>query len=335
MSAVETLTFSVHAGWFELLNKVASSMNIDQINSYSNHLPINHHRKDLHQLRNLLHHLAKQLNDPVFAIKAAKYIHPLSFSSFSLVLFTAPTVQQLLLNAVEYAPLLGSPLRLTYHQTPTGDAELWLINNEPFNKASHVSHYGILFYMSVLTELIQQAVRTPLKSVEVKLIEWPIEPEYKVFMEQQLACVVSVDSAIQKICIRRSELSILLPAHEPDLYESQQILVRKQLVMLGKKDILLQIYKYLDQHQNLQGINGEKVANSLSVSFRTLNRRLAQQGSSFRLVLDKYKLEKSLILLDKNNKSISEVAYQMGFSDSSCFSRSFKKWTGYTPKTKF
>lgn len=335
MSEVETFTFSVHAGWFELLNKAASSMQIDQCDHYTNLLSVNNRRKDLHQLRDLLHNLTEQSHDVTFAIKAAKFITPLSFSSFSLALCTAPTVEQLLLNAVEYTPLLGSPLRLSYHLTVTGDAELWLINNEPFNKANYVSHYGVLFYISVLVELIQQAVRIPLRCLEVKLTEWPIEHKYKAFMEQHLYCTVSVDSAIQKICIRRSELLINLPAHEPNLHASQQILVRKQLTILGKKDILLQIYQYLDPLPNLQGINGNKVATALSVSFRTLNRRLAQQDSSFRLVLDKYKLEKALILLSKNEHSISEVAYIVGFSDSSCFSRFFKKWTGYTPKTKF
>jgi AraC-like DNA-binding protein len=67
------------------------------------------------------------------------------------------------------------------------------------------------------------------------------------------------------------------------------------------------------------------------MSSRTLNRKLQQEGISFRRLFDKYRLELSLTMLNRTDFSITYVAHELGFSDSSAFSRAFKKWTGHPP----
>ena len=44
------------------------------------------------------------------------------------------------------------------------------------------------------------------------------------------------------------------------------------------------------------------------------------------------RIEKARELLDKNDHTISQVAYRLGFNDVSEFIRQFKKFTGYTPR---
>jgi AraC-like DNA-binding protein len=74
-----------------------------------------------------------------------------------------------------------------------------------------------------------------------------------------------------------------------------------------------------------------RTAEELSTSERTLDRRLAAEGTSFREVLDGVRLEMARKYLRDPRLSLSEIAFLLGYSEVSAFHRSFKRWTGRTP----
>ncbi|MGF1702252.1 AraC family transcriptional regulator [Photobacterium makurazakiensis] len=75
----------------------------------------------------------------------------------------------------------------------------------------------------------------------------------------------------------------------------------------------------------------EFVAHLFGVSERTLQRLFIDQGSSFRDYINKKKLKKSLELL-KEGMSVNDVAFELGYSDPSNFTRALKKQINMTPR---
>lgn len=75
----------------------------------------------------------------------------------------------------------------------------------------------------------------------------------------------------------------------------------------------------------------EHVAEQLRMSPRTLNRRLADEGTSHRAVLEELREQLARRYLQDPQLGVSEVAYLLGFSEASAFHRAFKRWTGKTP----
>lgn len=75
----------------------------------------------------------------------------------------------------------------------------------------------------------------------------------------------------------------------------------------------------------------ETVARGLGMSQRSLHRHLASQGVDYRSVLNDARLEAAAELLRDQQKSVKEVAHEVGFSNASAFYRAFKRWTGYSP----
>ena len=74
------------------------------------------------------------------------------------------------------------------------------------------------------------------------------------------------------------------------------------------------------------------IAAELGVSRRTLARRLAAEGLTFRKVLDNLRFELSKRYLREEDLPISEIAWLLGYCETSALNHAFKRWTGSAPK---
>lgn len=74
-----------------------------------------------------------------------------------------------------------------------------------------------------------------------------------------------------------------------------------------------------------------QIGKHIGMSSRTLTRRLSENGITFRDLIKQTQENTSKELLKQSTYSVSEIAFQIGFSEQSAFSRSFKRWTGQSP----
>lgn len=75
----------------------------------------------------------------------------------------------------------------------------------------------------------------------------------------------------------------------------------------------------------------ELVAEKLHMSTRTLARRLSQDGTSFRRLLEEARHRDACRLLESSPLDIAAVAAQLGYTNPANFTRAFRQWTGQTP----
>lgn len=74
------------------------------------------------------------------------------------------------------------------------------------------------------------------------------------------------------------------------------------------------------------------VARRLALSARTLQRRLAEEGTTFQAVLDRTRLALAHHYLDRPDVTVAEVAFLLGYDEPSSFYRAFHRWSGTTPQ---
>ncbi|HJU40993.1 MAG TPA: AraC family transcriptional regulator ligand-binding domain-containing protein [Tahibacter sp.] len=75
----------------------------------------------------------------------------------------------------------------------------------------------------------------------------------------------------------------------------------------------------------------DAVAGRLSMSRRTLQRRLGQEGGNYRALVNGVREDLARHYLTKTALSAGEIGYLLGFEDANSFFRAFNDWTGTTP----
>lgn len=104
-------------------------------------------------------------------------------------------------------------------------------------------------------------------------------------------------------------------------------LLEKRRAKLGTAAIVRQYLGWQVNH--IPNLN--EMAVLLNTSERTLKRLLQREGTSFRDLVMQHQRDQAFEYLQDGRLSIADIATRLGFSDSSSFSQSFKRWTGEAP----
>jgi AraC-like DNA-binding protein len=75
-----------------------------------------------------------------------------------------------------------------------------------------------------------------------------------------------------------------------------------------------------------------RVADALGVPRRTLQRRLAAEGTSLHREIEEIRKTMAMAILRDPALSIADVSFLLGYAEPSAFFRSFRRWTGKTPR---
>ena len=76
----------------------------------------------------------------------------------------------------------------------------------------------------------------------------------------------------------------------------------------------------------------KSVSEHFSMTSRTLQRRLFEEGTSFRKILDETRSEMAFVYLSNTDFAAYEISFLLGFEDKNSFFRAFHRWTGTTPQ---
>jgi len=120
--------------------------------------------------------------------------------------------------------------------------------------------------------------------------------------------------------------------HDPRLYALIHAEARRSIDTVARGQSHAERLKhYLAARPPCRIPNMVVAARELGMSVRSLRRRLAEEGVSYRALVQATLEEAAIQALQTPGRSVQEAAVATGFSDSTAFHRAFKQWTGVTP----
>lgn len=100
------------------------------------------------------------------------------------------------------------------------------------------------------------------------------------------------------------------------------------------RSIVDSVRQAIRPHIGEPDLSGPKMATICGMNYRILMRLLAFESTNLTQLTNDMKRDIAVEALAQEETSISEIAGRLGYSDSTSFTRAFKKWTGFSP-TKY
>lgn len=295
-------------------------------------LPANTREAALHTLPlpdylKLLNWSADRLDDKNFGFTTADYIQHDAFGPALYLSFNTATLRELFQSLQQFDTLISQGLKITFTEGPiTSQLEYRIIL-----PTEEDARHDIEQSLAIITQPFRRYVDDSWLPIRANFIHpkpGDTRRHIEVFGDE-----VHFEQATNSLIFDSKLLDTKITDADPKLLKILKRQTEKILDSLKRHDNLISQLRYIVAMSISSGeCDSETAARHLNMSRRSLVRHLSEQGAGFRAIKEDVIQEMAKSALTETETSISQIALQLGFSETSAFDRTFKKLTGYTPR---
>ena len=261
--------------------------------------------------------------DRNIGLLAARHMASLHLGLFEDVTRTKATLGSAMEAGIRYTPLICDGAH--YGFEVDGDRAVWRVWFDP---GMDVHEAGVEFVvaMSVLWARRMTGLmdRSPLE------VHFTHEQPADISLHKELfQCKLFFGAPATMIVAPATVLERPLTSHEPALAGLFQRRAEDLLQELPRPPYAeAMVRQILASRRELRHVSAEQVARRLGLGARTLARRLREEQTSYREVLDEVRREAAQRALAEGDRSLADIAHSLGFASPQGFNRAFRRWTG-------
>lgn len=264
------------------------------------------------------------IDDPCFGLQAAVCWHPSYGHALGYAWLTSHTLREALNRFARYIRIVSEAGSIILEDDPKS-----LTLSVNFKSAEMISPAMVDSLMAVLIHICRMNYGENLKPIAVNFVhpEPPCSEKYFDLFRSSVYFSASRDS----ISFSSTDVDKHLPGSNPHLASINDKIIINYMSNLEKEDIIHCVKACIIDLFQSGDVVFTKVAKIIGMSERSLQRRLKEEETTFRAVLDEIRKELAVNYVRDLDIPLSEIAFILGFSDQSAFSRSFKRLTGMPP----
>jgi AraC-like DNA-binding protein len=134
------------------------------------------------------------------------------------------------------------------------------------------------------------------------------------------------------LVVATAALNAPLPGRSADMLHASDRILDNYLAALKPDEVSTEVRKLLLTLLPTGNANQELVSKRLHMSRSTLHRRLREENTNYKELLDDTRRSLAIEYVREGEYALGYIAFLLGFSDQSNFSRAFRRWTGLSPK---
>ncbi|RIJ17211.1 AraC family transcriptional regulator [Henriciella mobilis] len=259
-----------------------------------------------------------------FHIRVSRSISCADLGAVGLAWKSAPDLRRSFRRMDRYSRLYNTAS--SFELVENGDTYLWThTRTTPDRLGMYLSNEGAL---ATYVNICREATGAQNRPQAVQFRHQAIGSQKA--LEAHFRCPVTFGADVDAIVLPAARLDMpnlvgdesiwnFFASHVEENLPEEEVPFERQLV-LQIADLLTEGVPPLGQ-----------VAESLGMSARTLQRRLADSGVTYQNLVNQARLELAQSLMGETSYSLAEIAFLTGFSEQSAFTRAFKRWVGKTP----
>lgn len=275
---------------------------------------------------NLWRTIADQSSDPDVGLHMAEFIRPATLDVLGYMICYSANLAEAIDRIVQYSRLMHAGSVVSFH-IQDNMARLAMAFDEEYIAIHRAYHQWALAGLIFICRRSTGVDMVPL-SVEFQHAEPDDLSAYQRLFRSPLA----FDQPYNTIALDTALLNLPLLNADSTLSAILDQCAEKALAALPSSDRLDdRVRQALVANLRSGNATIEAVAERVKYAPRTLQRKLKEEGTSYRDLLDEVRRELSIHYLREEQIAISEIAFLLGFSGASAFYRAFKRWTGLSP----
>lgn len=268
---------------------------------------------------------AERIEDPCFGLGAARVWRPTDFHALGYAFLASKTLRQGFERIARYNAVVNETVLF---RLESDSAQVRLKYSIPIPELQDVLAYEDARW-AIIIGMCRMACGEALNPIEVALSH-PAPPctsdYYGLFR-----CPVNFAVPVAALALSREVADQPLPAANRELALGNDRVLADYIAKLRRDDIVSRVKDAVIGQLPSGTPTQEETARALHMSARTLQRRLTEEGTSFRELLEAVRRELAEQYLSQGSRSLDEISYLLGFAESSSFSRAFVRWTGRAP----
>ena len=264
-------------------------------------------------------------NDPTVGWKFMSQVETDQYHPTLLAALHARTYREAIERLARYKQLCSAE---EFRITQKGD-EILVEVSWPFAGEEPAPALLIDAVFALVTELGRRGTKRRLNPKRIELTR-PAEPENR--FEQYFGCPVKYCTTRDALILRAADLELPFVTHNDELLQMLAPQFEQELKEGRTKQSILGQVKWVLKRL-LAGSRPDlfMVAKELGMSERTLQRRITDEGTTFRQLLNETRHELVRQYLGNESVEITEAAFLVGYEDPNSFYRAFRSWEGKTP----
>jgi AraC-like DNA-binding protein/lambda repressor-like predicted transcriptional regulator len=264
--------------------------------------------------------------DPAFGLEASRFAAQTTFHALGYAVLASVTLKDAFERIVRYRRLIGDVLQIEL--LDAGGHYRFQID------VSADPHVPLQAVDAIAATCVRQArllhgkrACNPLEVWFARPAPMNIEPYRRVFRAPIL-----FDRPVNALLYSRSDMEDTLPAGNAELARGNDEVLVRHLARLEQARLSTRVQQALLETLPDGTPSKPAIARRLGMSARNLQRRLAEEGTSFKELSNRARIDLAQSYVDAGRLSVTEIAFVLGFADTSTFSRAFKRWTGMSPR---
>lgn len=267
-------------------------------------------------------HSAHHRHPDATGLAVLNYAKRGDFGVLEHLLETHESVGGALESFVSFQSLLQANAgRWSCESTGAGHKEVRL---EFLHKRERLHDWVAELGLAALLRILQEGVVGTFRPRQVRLTS-PPPPMDKTVYQRAFGAQPEFSAPSNAMVLDERDLSLSLRSCNPPLKEMLQSLAHKGAPTAP--ETIAQVVTQMLQ-RNLENSTAPKVADRLGMSERTLRRKLQENNTTYSAILERVRRQKVIHYLEQPHLSLTEIAYLVGFTDVTSFSKAFQRWFG-------
>jgi len=267
---------------------------------------------------------AEQSGDTCFGMKEAKYFLPSHIGPLGFAWLASTTLQSALERLQRYIKVIHEKLQVTidYRQDR-------LVVSVYVDAPTAWAYHRDTSQLAVLTRMCRFVSGDEWNPKLVTIAHPP--PADTSYYFQFFRCPVEFNAEMNSLHIDKEQAEKRLSGSNKQLAKLNDHIVVRYLASRSKDDIVNRVKAAILENLGQGSVTETTIAQALHMSTRNLNRKLSAENTSFKAVLLEIRSGLASQYINDATLTLTEISYQLGFSEISSFSRAYKRWTGQSP----